>query len=59
MKPKTFAIELRRTSYITFYVEADNAEQAELLAWEELEKHADSLSIEDASWNVESIEEEK
>lgn len=57
MNRKTFAVELRRMSYVTFYVEADDAEQAELLAWGQLEKHADSLSIEDASWGVESIEE--
>jgi hypothetical protein len=54
---KTYEVELRRVSYVTYYVEADNPEQAEMRAWEELERDAESLSIENASWDVESIEE--
>ena len=57
MTKKQFEVELRRVSYVTYYVEADDPEQAEMRAWEELERDAESLSIENASWDVESIEE--
>jgi hypothetical protein len=56
---KTYEVELRRVSYVTYYVEADDPEQAEMRAWEELERDAESLSIENASWDVESIEEKQ
>lgn len=49
---KTFEVELRRTSFITVTVEADSAEEAEALAFEQA--GADSSY---ASWDVESIEE--
>jgi len=51
---KTYEVELRRTSFITVTVEAENEEQAEELAWQE------SLVMDskhDASWDIESIEE--
>lgn len=53
---KTFAIELRRTSYITLLVEADNAEAAEDVAWKELDAHEHRDA--DADWAVEAIEEQ-
>ena len=59
MTKKQFEVELRRVSYVTYYVEADDPEQAEMRAWEELERDAEALSIENASWNVESIEEKR
>lgn len=56
---KTFEVELRRTSYITVTVEAEDAESAELKAWEELELGYSGAKDDDASWEVESIEEVK
>lgn len=52
---KTFEVELRRTSYITMIVEADNKDQAEAKAWQEIENGR--TDIYDAQWDVESIEE--
>lgn len=54
---KTFEVELRRTSYITVTVEAEDEDKAEELAWEELE--AGRTDIWDAQWDIESIEEVK
>jgi hypothetical protein len=53
---KTFEVELRRTSYITVTVEAEDAEQAETKAWVEAGVRGD---FGDAYWEVESIEEAK
>ena len=53
---KTFEVELRRTSYITVTVEAENEDHAADVAWEEVKDRPDS---DDASWDVESIEESK
>lgn len=51
---RTFEVELRRTSYITLTVEAENEDDAEEKAWLELDdEHAHA----DANWDVESIEE--
>jgi hypothetical protein len=52
---KTFEVELRRTSYITVTVEAENQEAAEEIAWLELDKHEHEDSY--ADWALESIEE--
>ncbi len=54
---KTFEVELCRTSYVTVTVEADNEDDAETLAWLELEKHEHEDSY--ADWSLESIEEVK
>jgi hypothetical protein len=52
---KNFAVELKRVSYVTIYVEAESEEQAETMAWEELEA-GESYGISgDADWSVESI----
>jgi hypothetical protein len=53
---KQFAVELKRTSYVTIYVDAETKDQAEDLAWLELEKHEHEDS--DANWEMESIEED-
>jgi len=53
---KTYEVELRRTSYITLTVEAENEEQAEELAWQEIES-GDYGRAKDAHWECESIEE--
>jgi hypothetical protein len=52
---KTYEVELKRTSYITITVEAENQEAAENLAWLELgaREHRDGY----ADWELESIEE--
>ncbi len=53
---KTYEVELRRTSYITFTVEAENEDDALDKAWAECGDRTDS---DDAVWDVESIEEMK
>ncbi len=53
---KTFEVELRRTSYITVHVVANDEDHAEELAWEEVESRDDESY---ANWEVESIEEVK
>jgi hypothetical protein len=52
---KTFEVELRRTSYITLTVEAENEDDAEDKAWAQVE--ADNVNINDSQWDVESVEE--
>lgn len=54
---KTYEVELRRTSYITMTVEANSKDEAEEKAWREIEH--DRADINDANWDVESIEEIK
>jgi hypothetical protein len=51
---KTYEIELKRTSFIAFTVEADSYDQAEELAWASLDN--DCLK-EDASWELIGIDE--
>jgi hypothetical protein len=51
---KTYEVELRRTSYIIVTVEAETQEEAEALAFQEVETKGDSAY---ANWEVESIEE--
>jgi hypothetical protein len=53
---KTFEVELRRTSYVVVTIEADSLEEAEALAFREVESHGDSAY---ANWEIESIEEVK
>jgi hypothetical protein len=53
---KTYEVELQRMSYVTFTVEAETVEEAEALAFREVEGQGDSAY---ASWEVESIEEVK
>jgi hypothetical protein len=52
---KTYQIELKRTSYISFEIEADNVEAAEAAAWLELQTTARDVS--DADWDLNHIEE--
>lgn len=53
---KMFEVELKRTSYTTIRIEAENAEQAEELAWKELASDG-SYGEGYAAWDLESIEE--
>ena len=55
---KTFEVELRRTSYITLRVDATDKEAAEQSAWAAVESGYVG-DPNDASWEVESIEEMK
>lgn len=48
---KTYEVEFRRTSFITVSVRAKDAEDAEELAWHEVEDN------DDANWDIESVEE--
>ena len=52
---KTYEVELRRTSYIIVTVEANDKDEAEAEAWKRVE--ADHVNINDAQWDIESIEE--
>lgn len=53
---KTYEVELRRTSYITVTVEAENEDDALDKAWGECDTRPDS---DDAVWDVNLIEEIK
>lgn len=53
---KTYEIELKRTSYVTLTIEADSKDEAEQLAWDELQSDG-SYGLSYADWDVESIEE--
>lgn len=53
---KTYEVEYRRTSYIALTVEAETPEEADQKAWAIVEQ---DYNINDASWDVESIEEIK
>jgi hypothetical protein len=48
-----FEVELKRESYVTYTIEADNPDEAEAKAWEELERNVPN---ENGYWSVESIE---
>lgn len=51
---KTFAVELKRVSFVTITVEAGSTEEAEFIAWQEIDNsHNDRY----ADWEIESIEE--
>jgi hypothetical protein len=52
---KTYQIELKRTSYVNITVEADSVEEAEQLAWDELQSDG-SYGLTYADWEIESIE---
>ena len=53
---KTYEVELRRISYITVAVEAEDEDSAEELAWREVDTTPNS---DDATWDLNSIEEKK
>jgi hypothetical protein len=52
---KTFEVELKRTSYIQITVEAGDTEEAEFMAWQQIEQGRGEDGH--ANWEVESIEE--
>lgn len=51
---KTYQIELRRTSYVNLTIEAENEDEAEALAWEQIDQ---DHYRDDGHWDIESIEE--
>ena len=53
---KQFAVELKRTSYVTIFVDAETQDQAEDAAW--LELQTSDYDDSDADWQLESIEEQ-
>lgn len=52
---KSFSVEMRRTSFITVFVEAENREEAEQKAWKEIENEYESKY---AEWETGYIEEQ-
>ena len=53
---KSYQVELKRVSYVNMYVEAQSQDEAEQLAWDELNSDK-SWGEGNASWELESIEE--
>lgn len=47
---KLYAVELKRTAYVTIYVDAENEEQAEENAWQELQSDGSYGCGDDADW---------
>ena len=50
---KTYQIELKRTSYVNLTIEAMNEDEAEALAWKDVEQN---YYRDDGHWDIESIE---
>lgn len=50
---KIYSIELKRVSYVTFEIEAENAEKAEDAAW--LELQTSDFNEDSADWSVSDI----
>lgn len=51
---KTWEIEVRRTSYVTIWVEADTQEEAEQRVWKDIESNTYRS---DGVWEIHSIDE--
>ncbi len=56
---KTYQIELKRVSYVNLTIEADSQDEAEALAWAEIESGESYGISDDADWNLNHIEELK
>lgn len=52
---KTYEVELRRTSYVTLTIEAETRKDAEVKAWQALERGG--LATDCTDWDLASIEE--
>ena len=50
---KTYQVELKRTSYINLTIEAENEDEAEALAWKQVDQ---DYYRDDGAWDIESIE---
>jgi len=55
---KQFAVELKRTSYVTIYVDAETKDQAEELAWDELGEDGSYGTGQDADWECADVYEQ-
>jgi hypothetical protein len=55
---KQFAVELKRTSYVTIYVDAETNDQAETLAWAEIDSGESYGISDDADWQCNDIYEQ-
>ena len=55
---KTYQVELKYESYTTITIEAETPEEAEALAWHELETDG-SYRSDYGNWELESINEEQ
>lgn len=53
---REYAIEFKRVSYVTVYVNAESMDQAEELAWNEINRGYHSGDT-DAEWSVNSSDE--
>lgn len=51
---KKYEVEFRRTSFVTYTVEASSVEEAELIAYQELARDGSDNGY--ADWTVESVE---
>ena len=56
---KSYAVEFKRTSYVTLYIEAESQDHAEELAWQELQSGESYGISDDADWQTTSINEYK
>ena len=50
---KTYQVELKRTSYVNIEIEAESQDDAEALAWKQIEQN---YYRDDGSWEIETIE---
>lgn len=56
---KSYAVEFKRTSYVTLHIEAESPDHAEELAWQELQSGESYGISDDADWQTISIDEHK
>jgi hypothetical protein len=54
---KTYQIELKRVSYVNLTIDANSQDEAEALAWAEIESGESYGITDDADWNLSHIEE--
>jgi hypothetical protein len=52
---KTYEVELKRVTYVTVTIDAENPEKAEELAWAQVESGA--IVDDYGNWKIENIEE--
>lgn len=52
---KTYQIGMKRTSYVTLTIEAENKDEAEALAWKQVDQ---DYYRDDGYWDLEFIEED-
>jgi len=52
---KTYQIELKRTTYVNLTIEAESEDEAEELAWKDVDQN---YYRDDGSWEIESVEED-